>query len=103
VGFYSQRIVPFLCDFGLDRPSVARLRQKVLSRASGEILEIGFGTGLNLAHYPEHVKKITTVDSKRQSIRDSMRQSTRMQAEAQRNRIASGTPALRRVNIWRAD
>ena len=28
----------------------------------GDILEVGFGTGLNLAHYPEHVRRITTVD-----------------------------------------
>ena len=28
----------------------------------GEVLEIGFGTGLNLPHYPEHVRRITTVD-----------------------------------------
>ena len=28
----------------------------------GEILEIGFGTGLNLGHYPEHVRHLTAVD-----------------------------------------
>ena len=28
----------------------------------GEILEIGFGTGLNLEHYPEHVRHLTAVD-----------------------------------------
>jgi ubiquinone/menaquinone biosynthesis C-methylase UbiE len=30
--------------------------------SSGEVLEIGFGTGLNLPHYPPHIRKITTVD-----------------------------------------
>ena len=29
---------------------------------SGEVLEIGVGTGLNLPHYPEQVGKVTTVD-----------------------------------------
>jgi ubiquinone/menaquinone biosynthesis C-methylase UbiE len=62
VGFYSQVIVPLLCDFGLDRPSVAKLRRELLTHASGNILEIGFGTGLNLPHYPKQVQKITTVD-----------------------------------------
>ena len=28
----------------------------------GEILEIGFGTGLNLEHYPERVRHLTAVD-----------------------------------------
>jgi ubiquinone/menaquinone biosynthesis C-methylase UbiE len=62
MGFYAQVIVPLLCDFGLDRPFVARYRRELLSHASGNILEIGFGTGLNLPHYPAHVRKVTTVD-----------------------------------------
>jgi len=62
MGFYSRAIVPFLCDFGLDRPFVARYRRELLVSASGNILEVGFGSGLNLACYPPHVCKITTVD-----------------------------------------
>jgi protein-L-isoaspartate O-methyltransferase len=62
MGFYAQVIVPLLCDFGLDRPFVARYRRELLAHASGNILEIGFGTGLNLPCYPPHVRKITTVD-----------------------------------------
>jgi ubiquinone/menaquinone biosynthesis C-methylase UbiE len=62
MGFYAQVIVPLLCDFGLDRPFVARHRRELLAHASGNILEIGFGTGLNLPCYPRHVHKITTVD-----------------------------------------
>ena len=41
---------------------LAEYRQQLLADVSGEILEIGFGTGLNLSHYPETVQKITTVD-----------------------------------------
>jgi ubiquinone/menaquinone biosynthesis C-methylase UbiE len=62
VVFYAQVIVPLLCDFGLDRPFVARQRRELLAHASGNILEIGFGTGLNLPCYPSHVRKVTTVD-----------------------------------------
>ena len=62
MGFYAQVIVPLLCDFGLDRPFVARYRRELLAHASGTILEIGFGTGLNLPYYPSHVRKVTTVD-----------------------------------------
>jgi ubiquinone/menaquinone biosynthesis C-methylase UbiE len=35
---------------------------EALSEADGEILEIGFGTGLNLGHYPVHVRHLTAVD-----------------------------------------
>ncbi len=62
MGFYAQVVVPLLCDFGLDRPFVARYRRELLAHASGTILEIGFGTGLNLPCYPAHVRKVTTVD-----------------------------------------
>jgi ubiquinone/menaquinone biosynthesis C-methylase UbiE len=62
VGLYSRWVFPWLCDFGLDRPNVAEQRRSLLAKAEGEILEIGFGTGLNLAHYPEQIRKITVVD-----------------------------------------
>lgn len=62
MSFYSRVIVPRLCDLVLDRPFVAQHRRKLLSGVRGEILEIGFGTGLNLPHYPEAVRRITVVD-----------------------------------------
>jgi ubiquinone/menaquinone biosynthesis C-methylase UbiE len=46
----------------LNRPFVAKHRQQLLATACGEVLEIGFGTGLNLRHYPARVRRITTVD-----------------------------------------
>jgi ubiquinone/menaquinone biosynthesis C-methylase UbiE len=38
------------------------LRKSLLADVSGDVFEIGFGTGLNLPHYPSNVKRITTVD-----------------------------------------
>jgi ubiquinone/menaquinone biosynthesis C-methylase UbiE len=46
----------------MDRPFVAKHRQRLLATTQGDVLEIGFGTGLNLPHYPAQVRKITTVD-----------------------------------------
>jgi ubiquinone/menaquinone biosynthesis C-methylase UbiE len=37
-------------------------RRRLLAGARGNILEIGFGTGLNLRHYPGHIRKITAID-----------------------------------------
>lgn len=44
---------------------LARRRQAQLAGVPGEVLEIGVGTGLNLPHYPERVRKISTVDPNR--------------------------------------
>jgi ubiquinone/menaquinone biosynthesis C-methylase UbiE len=62
VGFFSQKIFPRLCDFLLNTPFVARHRGELLAHAQGEVLEIGFGTGLNLPYYPKGIQKLTAVD-----------------------------------------
>jgi ubiquinone/menaquinone biosynthesis C-methylase UbiE len=62
MSFYSKVIFPRVCDLLLSRPLVTKHRQKLLAGAQGDVLEIGFGTGLNLPHYPVQVHKITTAD-----------------------------------------
>ena len=41
---------------------VARERRTALGAARGSVLEIGYGTGLNLPHYPSAVERLTVVD-----------------------------------------
>ncbi len=63
MNIYSQLIFPNLIDRVMSGQSFNDYRQAVLADATGEVLEIGFGTGLNLAYYPRNaVQKITTVD-----------------------------------------
>jgi len=63
MGFYSQVIAPRLLDWGMSDPSFALYRREVLSDVQGEVLEIGFGTGINLSYYPEHLQQLVTVDA----------------------------------------
>jgi ubiquinone/menaquinone biosynthesis C-methylase UbiE len=62
MGFYSQSVLPRLMDWSLSDPTFGKYRQELLTDVKGEVLEIGFGTGLNLAFYPPHIQKITTID-----------------------------------------
>lgn len=62
MGFYSQRILPYLIDWSLSSENIAQYRREVLANVKPEVLEIGFGTGLNLPYYPENIHKIVTVD-----------------------------------------
>jgi SAM-dependent methyltransferase len=63
MGVYSRWIFPRLCDCLMGLPSLAEHRRTLLAGVEGgDILEIGFGTGRNLPHYPAHVRKIVTVD-----------------------------------------
>ncbi|MCL6436893.1 MAG: class I SAM-dependent methyltransferase [Leptolyngbyaceae cyanobacterium HOT.MB2.61] len=62
MGLYAQKILPYVLDWVMAGPEMAQYRKEILAGVSGEVLEIGFGTGLNLAYYPNSVKRITTVD-----------------------------------------
>lgn len=62
MGFYSRFIFPQLCDWALDQRAIREQRQQLLASVHGDVLEIGFGTGLNLPWYPQHVEKISVVD-----------------------------------------
>ena len=42
--------------------SMTSYRQQLLAKVSGNVLEIGFGTGLNLPHYPKAATALTTVE-----------------------------------------
>jgi ubiquinone/menaquinone biosynthesis C-methylase UbiE len=41
---------------------MTQLRKELLADIGGDVLEIGFGTGLNLGHYPEDVRSVAAVD-----------------------------------------
>src|SRR6516165_4288473 len=62
MSFFSQVIVPRLCDFLLNTSLLARHRRELLAGAHGDVVEVGFGTGLNLPYYPEGVRRLTAVD-----------------------------------------
>ena len=61
--FYSQYLFPCLCDWALSSSELEPLRKHCVREAHGRVLEIGFGTGLNLLHYPESVQEIHAVDN----------------------------------------
>jgi ubiquinone/menaquinone biosynthesis C-methylase UbiE len=62
MGFYSHYIFPRLIERTLSSRQIQAIRTAVLADVYGSVCEIGFGTGLNLPHYPSHIKQITTVD-----------------------------------------
>ena len=60
--FYAKYIFAPLMDWSLRRPEIEELRAELIAQASGEVLEIGYGTGLNLRHYTADVRGLTLID-----------------------------------------
>lgn len=57
MGLYDDRILPWLIDKACGQEEIAEQRRKVVPEATGRVLEIGMGSGLNLAFYdPERVE-----------------------------------------------
>jgi SAM-dependent methyltransferase len=62
MGFYDNHILPRVLDFAMKRSSLAEQREWVMSRVKGAVLEVGFGSGLNLPYYPPQVRTLTAVE-----------------------------------------
>ena len=62
MGFYADHVFPHLMDWILGTRRFQEQRELALASAHGHVLEIGFGTGLNLPHYPHAVTSLTALD-----------------------------------------
>ena len=60
MGLYGRFFFPLISETTLSW--LEHLREAALTKACGNVLEVGFGTGGNLPHYPETVQRVTGVD-----------------------------------------
>lgn len=62
MGFYRDWFLPRAIDWTLGSRDFQELRRKCVEGASGTVLEVGFGSGLNLPYYPRNVRKLYAVE-----------------------------------------
>lgn len=84
--WYDRHILPWALDIACGLRAVERQRRQVVPLPSGRVLEVGIGTGLNMAWYdPAKVSQITGLDP-----------ALAPHPRAQRRIAAAGLP----VNWW---
>jgi ubiquinone/menaquinone biosynthesis C-methylase UbiE len=62
MGFYGDQVLPRVLDRVLSGREFAAVRARVAAPLDGEVLEVGFGSGLNVPHYPPAVRRVRAVD-----------------------------------------
>jgi len=61
--WYERTLLPYLLDMSCSMKPIRKQRMKVIPQATGRVLEIGIGTGLNLPFYDRaRIKSIVGVD-----------------------------------------
>ena len=60
--FYGNQLLPRLQDKAMDRKPIRALRARVCAGLRGEVVEVGFGTGLNAPHYPPALAKVWAIE-----------------------------------------
>lgn len=83
---YNDWIFPGLCHMAMRSSRLHPYRRRVLAAATGEVLEIGIGSGLNLPFYGPDVRGIHGLEP-----------ATRLLATARRSGAAAGAPPLRLI------
>jgi ubiquinone/menaquinone biosynthesis C-methylase UbiE len=69
VGVWSDHVFVPVMDRVLRTPEVNARRAQLCQGLHGQVLEIGFGTGLNLRHYPAEVTEILVVEPSASAMR----------------------------------
>jgi ubiquinone/menaquinone biosynthesis C-methylase UbiE len=62
MGFYRERIFPWLLEHLTSGEKLEEIRDRVVGQASGHVIELGSGTGANFLSYPSSITSLTTIE-----------------------------------------
>jgi SAM-dependent methyltransferase len=68
IGFYRGRVLPHLMNAVMNTDENREIRSRVCADLQGTVVEIGFGSGLNVPHYPTGVDTVHAVEPAARSV-----------------------------------
>ena len=74
MSLYERQVLPHLIHLGMRQDILRPYRDRVVRGASGHVLEIGAGSGLNLTLYEGDVERVLALDSSPQLLTMARRQ-----------------------------
>jgi ubiquinone/menaquinone biosynthesis C-methylase UbiE len=69
MAFYTDRILPRFVHLTLGSRRFRQLREETVRGLSGTVLEVGFGSGLNLPYYSKEVSRLLAIEPARGGLR----------------------------------
>lgn len=76
MSFYRNRILPHVTDFVMRNNEASRYRARIVPQASGVVLEVGAGSGLNLPFYSSRVERLVALDPSPELLRKARSRAT---------------------------
>jgi ubiquinone/menaquinone biosynthesis C-methylase UbiE len=62
MGLYGERVLPRIVNVACGNKTLQPLRRRACAGLAGDVVEIGFGSGLNVPYYPAAVTRVVAVD-----------------------------------------
>lgn len=62
IGLYGEHVLPRIVDVACGMQKSVPMRQRVCDGLEGDVVEIGFGSGLNVPFYPQGVTRVSAIE-----------------------------------------
>ena len=61
MGIYGEHVLPRIVNIACGRKATREQRQRVCEGLHGQVVEVGFGSGLNVPFYPDAVSSVAAI------------------------------------------